>query len=295
MNNIKLITDSTSDIPLQMADSLNIEVLCIPIAINGRGYFERRDFTPEQFYKILLENKEIPVTARINASEYLECFCRYAKEGYQDQICVTINASGSGTNESAHQARQMFIDQYPQLANSSKIHILDSRSYSFGYGYGVIQAAKMAQTGCNADEILAYLQDWIDSVEIYLACYSLDFAKKSGRIHSASAFVGELLGLRPIIHMVDGDNVVLEKVRGDKNVVPSVCRLGNMSIDRSQPEYIVMKGMDNEPANALADSMAELIGCPPKGIYPLGPSVAINSGPKVVAVVLRGKNRRTQK
>lgn len=290
MSNIKLITDSACDIPNELAQELNIEVKCIPISIEGKGYYERLDFTNQEFYDILLNTPEIPTTARINAADYVKSYEQAAQSGVTELVVVTICAAGSGTNESAHLAKNTFAKKQPELSAGMNIHILDSASYSLGYGHAVIEAARMAKDVRPIEDILAYLRDWLCSVEIYLACFNLDFAKKSGRINSTSAFVGELLGLRPIIHMVNGSNDVREKVRGDKNIVPQVATLTCEAI-AEKGEYMVLKGCLDEPADELAAVLTEKLGYPPVGIYNIGASIAINAGPKIVAAIFRGKKR----
>ena len=101
-----------------------------------------------------------------------------------------------------------------------EIHIVDSGTYSLAYGWPTMQAAKMAKSGKSVEEILLWLEDYFSSVEIYLGCYTLEYAKKSGRISAAAAFVGDVLGLRPIIAMIGGGTKVVDKVRGEKNVAP---------------------------------------------------------------------------
>ena len=292
MSKIKLVTDSCCDIPVEISKNLDIEVLCIPIAVDGKSYLERQDFTNQEFYHLLLKSKEIPSTSRINTTEYLECYRRAARQGYEGLINVIISGTGSGTFESAQMAAELFKKEEPELASKMCIQLIDSRSYCMGYGYAVIQAAKMLRQGATFEDTVSYIQEWVDSVEIYLACYTLDFAKKSGRISSTAAFVGELLGLRPVIRMVDGQNQVIEKVRGDKNVVPAVCKQACRSLVKGG-EYLVVKGMFDEPANELARLLTEKLGYPPKGIYSIGPSVATNSGPNIVAVILRGARRHS--
>lgn len=288
MSRIKLITDSTSDIPEGLIGDLDIEILSIPIAVNGKEHFERVDFTSEEFYQILLDSKEIPVTAHINAATYLDAYRRAAGEGADDLINVTINAKGSSTYDAARLAAEMFRKQEPD--SKMNIHVLDSRAYSMAYGHIVLEAAKMARDGAQAADIVTHIHDWLDSAEIYLCCFTLDFAKRSGRISSAAAFVGEMLGLRPIIRMVDGNNDVIRKIRGDKNVIATMCGICCEAMAQGG-EYCVMKGMLDEPADDLAAQMLEQLGYPPTGIYHLGPSVSINAGPKAVGVVVRGKKR----
>ena len=90
--------------------------------------------------------------------------------------------------------------------------------------------------------------------------------------------------------MVDGGNNVLEKVRGDKNVVPRVCALCQKAI-AAGGEYIIVRGMLDEPAEELSALLEEKLGYPPKGVYTIGASVSINAGPRIIAVVVRGQKR----
>ena len=103
--------------------------------------------------------------------------------------------------------------------------MIDSLCYTYTYGYAVVQAAKQAEEGRSYEEILAYLDDYFSRAETYFSVYNLDFAKKSGRISVAAAFVGDMLGLRPIMSIIDGEIKIIEKVRGDKAVVPNWRRL----------------------------------------------------------------------
>lgn len=290
MSHIKIITDTACDIPQGIADQHGIEILCFPITIDGKGYFERKDFSTDEFYQILLESKEIPVTSRINADVFVESYKKAAQEGVKDVIVLTINSLGSGTNESAHLALTMLQQENPGILQRMNVHIIDSKSYSYAYGYAAVHAAEMAEKDADIDEILEFMEDWLAGIDIYLACYNLDFAKKSGRISSAAAFVGELLGLRPVIRMVDGGNKVLQKVRGDKNVVPAVCDLACKAI-RPGGEYIIMKALLDEPAQELAAMMEKRLGYPPVAVYKIGAAIAINAGPRMVAAMVRGPRR----
>lgn len=288
--NIRFLTDSCCDIPKEEAERLGIHIRCIPLAVEGRSYRERQDFTNHEFYEVLLKATSIPTTARINASEFFESYLAATKDGIKDLIVVTLCGTASGTNESAHMAKNMLEADHPDLLAQMNIHIIDSKTFTLGYGYPIMQGAKMAEEGKSAAEIIGYIQNFVNRAEIFLSCYNLDFAKKSGRISSASAFVGELLGLRPIISMTEGVNQVVEKVRGDKNIVLGVVK---HTLARITPgsEYIILKGQLDPPAEQLAALMQEQLGYPPAGIYSVGASIACNTGPKVVAILFLGESR----
>ena len=116
------------------------------------------------------------------------------------------------------------------------------RTYTIAYGCGIVEAAKLAEEGKDAEMVLAFLENWFSSIEIYFSVYSLDFVKKSGRVSVAAAFVGELLGLRPIIRMLDGDPVIIDKVRGDKAILSRLLRAARESVSYTHLDVYKRQG-----------------------------------------------------
>ncbi|HEX3027584.1 MAG TPA: DegV family protein, partial [Clostridia bacterium] len=204
MRKIRILTDSASDIPLKIAERLDIKVLPIPITHDGKSYHERVEFSNEQFYQLLLESRVVPFTSHINANTYLEEYKKAYEQGYTQILNVTINSLGSSMFDSANLAKRMFYEETGVAEDRMRIEVMDSKTYTIAYGLAVIRAAEMADRGIELDDIVAYLSDWFDRLEIMFSVYSLDFVKKSGRVGCAAAFVGELLGLRPVIVFVDG-------------------------------------------------------------------------------------------
>lgn len=290
---IKLMTDSACDIPAELEAKYDIRILPFPVTVGDDGYLERVDFTPAEFYDILLSSPTIPTTSQITTPRFCEEFEAVQKEGYDELIFVSINGGGSNTYNSAVMARDQLYEAHPEWKESFPIHLVDSKTYCMAYGYPVIEAAKKAQKGASSAEILAYLEDWFDSVEIFLAPYTLEFAKKSGRIPCAAAFIGELIGLKPIIWMVDGKTQILEKVRGEKAVIPALLRHAKEAAVPHTP-YIVIKGMLEPQAQELAEKAKKNFGLEAVGVFPAGAAIAINAGPKIVALIVKGKRRHSE-
>jgi len=290
MTKIKFLTDSASDIPDEQLARHGIEMLCIPIAVDGVGYFDRKSFSSEEYLSIVQNAKEIPVTSKISEREYLENFKRLFGEGYTDVITVTISSTGSGTYDSAQLARQNFYEENPAAKETFNIHVLDSRSYSIGYGHPVIEAAKMAEGNKPVAEILTYLEDWFNTVEIYLGVYALEHLKKSGRVNGMGAFVGELLGIRPIMSIIQGVAKVMDKVRGDKNVVPRLLEAFKKNCSNLSAPVFVMQGADKLRAKELAALIQKEIGRAVP-IFTAGAAIVTNTGPRPVAVVFQGHKK----
>lgn len=288
---ILLMTDSASDIPDDLLMETGIVMLPIPISIEGKGYLERVDFTSEEFYERLLAAKEIPSTSQIPPATYQQAFEDAFDQGYTDIILVTITSKGSNMFSSAVMGKRAFFEARPAARDTMRITILDSGSYTAGYGFPLLNAAEMIRAGSTAEETAAYLDDFFSSCEIVFAAYSLEFAKKSGRIPVAAAFVGDVLGLRPIISIIDGTTKVVEKVRGDKNVVTRIADYAfSRAVDPKAPTAVIY-GNNGQYGDDLCRAVAKKFGRAPRLAYNVGASIAINSGPKVVGVVIQGEKR----
>lgn len=291
MKKIKIMTDSASDIPAELEAEYSIRILPFPVTVGDSGYLERVDFSNHEFYDMLTAATKIPTTAQITTLQFYEEFKAIQKEGYQEVIYISINGKASSTHGNALMARTQFFDKYPALAGAFKIHIVDSATYSAAYGYPVVEAAKKALKGSSSTEIISYLEDWFDSVEIYFAPYTLEFVKKSGRVPVAAAFVGELIGLRPIISIIDGETKIEEKVRGDKAIIPTLLKYAKAGIVPKTP-YMLVKGLLEAEAEELFDKSSKELGYPAACNHYVGASISINAGPKVVGIIIKGRNRK---
>lgn len=285
---IKIMTDSACDIPKEQENKLDIKILSFPITVGDVGYIERVDFTNQEFYDILLTTPKVPVTSQITQLQFLDVFNEIYADGYDELIYVSINGLGSNTMNSAIMARDSFIKKNPN--SEFKIHIVDSKTYCIAYGYAVMEAAIKAKKGMSSSEIIAYLEDWFDSVEIYFAPYTLEFVKKSGRVSCAAAFVGELIGLRPIISIIDGVTKIEEKVRGDKSIIPALLKYAKEKAIPQTP-YLVIDSLLKQEGIELFDQANKAFGYEAVGIYEAGAAITINAGPKVVALVIKGERR----
>ena len=174
MQRIKLMTDSASDLPNELAQQLGIEIIPFPIAVDGKGYMEGVDFTPRQFYDIMQNAKEIPTTSQIPTVTYCEHYYSAFEKGYTDVILVGISSSASATFLRAQDAVEMFFENCPQAKGKFNIHILDSKTFSLGYGYPMMQAARLVREGKTVEQILAYLTGWLDRIDLYITAFSVE-------------------------------------------------------------------------------------------------------------------------
>lgn len=285
---IVVLTDSACDLPQDLAEKSSVDIMNFEITVDGKSYVEREDFTFDEYYDILRNCEKVPATAHITMIRFLEQFEAYDKAGVEQVLYVSINAGGSATHDAAIMAEKEFREQNPN--STMKIFILDSRTYSVSYGWYVAEAARKLNNGAEMSDIIQWLEDKFSRVEIILGAYSLRFLKKSGRVNAAAAFAGELLGLRPIISLVDGKSTVRKKVRGDKEVGLALIEYANMHMDDTK-EYMI-GGTDQKNIDELAALCKKKFKAEPMACFKLGAAVSTNTGPEAIAIVYIGKEKR---
>ncbi len=290
MSKIKIMTDSASDISAENEKKYDIHVVSFKVALGDNSYTSRVDFDNEKFYKMMDEYDGIPVTSQITAYEFTEHFKALYQQGYTDVIYVSINSKGSSTYNNAVMAAEQLFEEIPEAKGKFNIINIDGKGYTGGYGYAVVEAAKKAQKGASVSEIESFIRDWVDNCVIFFGMYSLQYAKKSGRIPAAAAFVGEIMGLRPVSRIQHNSITTESKVRGDKALVPKILEL---TVGEQIPKtpYCIVYGSDEAVRDEMVQAMTKKVGYPPADTYRIGSEVAVNAGPKVVGVIFKSQKK----
>lgn len=283
---IKLMTDSVSDIAKARAEELGIYMLCMPITIDGKALREELDFTKDEFYEMIDRAQEYPSTAQVTPFEILEAYEAIEKEGYTDLIYMSIGSGGSGTYNNAVQMREQFYADHPD--SQMKIHLVDGRNYTATYGYAVVEAAKMLARGASVPEITDYMEDWARHAGLYFVPMTLKYVKRSGRVSAAAAFAGELLGLKPFCRICNCQSSVIQKIRGEQNIIPKMVEVVKADIQPHSP-YIVMYGADKKIAEDLGAALTKALGYPPEGYWNIGAAICCNAGPRSFGFVIKRK------
>lgn len=283
---IRISTDSTADIPVPIREELDISVLPLNITTSDREYLDGYDITPEEFYKVLESAEQMPTSSQVTPYRYSDLYEETWKAGYTDLIQTTLNGKGSSTWQSAVQMREMFYEEHPEAKDSFRIHIVDSGTYSMGYGWAVIEAARMAKAGAGVEEIIEFITDWVQHVRVIFAPMNLKWVKKSGRISAAAAFIGEAVGLKPIILFEDGEAKIVTKARGAKKAIAALADMCREEHKEGTP-YMLAGGSDPAAAEQLLAACRDKLGQEPAVQYQLGCIITINAGPDAVGLVYR--------
>lgn len=221
MNKTVIVTDSTSDIPPSLAEAYGIEVVPLTLMFGEESYRDGIDITPEQFYERLPRSQQLPTTSQPSPVEYMNVYQKLLEQ-YPDSPILSFHISSglSGTYQSALLAKSMLEEE------GERITVFDSLSASYGFGLLVVHAARLAAEGKGPEEILASVEQLRRARKLYFLVDTLEYLQKGGRIGKASAVLGTLLNIKPILS-IDQEGIIyaVEKVRGRKKAVARMIEL----------------------------------------------------------------------
>lgn len=288
MGKIRIITDSVSDISYELEKKYDVDIIPFPVVIGDKSYISRVDFDNDGFYALMDQYDEIPKTSQITSFHFEEMYYEYYEKGYSDIVLVLINSEGSATYQNSVMAIDSFFEEHPECEGKITVHTFDGGNYSGGYGHPALVAGQMVKDGASIDEITAYLSDELPCRRIYFGMYTLKYAGKSGRIPSAAAFVGDKLGIKPIMKIWDHEITTASKCRGDKKLLAKVADLAIKDME-SGAEYQIVYGRNVDKLDEMIEKMTEKVGYGPTESYQIGAAVAANAGPDVIGVIFSVK------
>ena len=213
---IRIVTDSTCDLPAEVIDRYGIGVVPLYINIGDRGYLDGVEITREEFYNNLPTYKVQPTTAAPPPEKYRAVYEAQASQGATEILSIHISKALSAVLDTARLAAQEF--------KSIPVTVFDSRQLSLGTGFLVETAARLAQAGHALEEILAALNDQLRRSYVFAALDTLKFLRRSGRLTGVAAGLGSILQLKPIMKMYDGKPDA-ERVRTHRRAMQRVIDL----------------------------------------------------------------------
>jgi DegV family protein with EDD domain len=233
---IRIVTDSTSDIPVKKGEEMGVTVVPLTIRFGEDTYRDGLDLTIPDFYKKLAEAETLPTSSQVNPGEFTALFSKFIEEG-DEIVGLFISSDMSGTYQSAEVARE--------IVDKDRIHLIDSRTTTFGLGLLVHEAVRYRNEGKSAAEIAELLRGLTKRTRLLAVLDTLKYLKMGGRISSTTAFVGGLLGINPVIAIIDGKVESIGKGRGRKTGMNII--LDNVTKDPPDFDHYVCFGHSNTP------------------------------------------------
>jgi DegV family protein with EDD domain len=271
---VRIVTDSTSDLPKDLAQSLGVEIVPLKVLFGEETLRDGIDIDETTFYRRLVEAKTSPTTSQPSPAEFEEVYRRLGAEG--DPICtITISSKLSGTYSSALTAKDA-------VAPAVQVAVVDSLLVSMALGLVVVRTARAAQAGASLDECVAIATETSRKTEILFLVDTLEYLRRGGRIGAARAFLGSLLNIKPILGLKEGEVVPVERARTRQKGIERLFEWVATKPDVNGICVLASPPLDD--AHALADRLAEKFRGVPLYRGVLGPVVGSHVGPGLVGV-----------
>lgn len=269
MEKIKIITDSTVDIPIDLLTKNDVDILPLLINFGEESYLDGVEIDLRTMLKRIEQEDALPTTAQVTPNRFYECYKRYLEEGYKI-ISIHLSSDMSGTYNSACIAKDMFDTQ--------DIIVIDSENVTSGLGILVLKAIALKEKGMSIKEIEHELMLAIPHIKSALSFESLDNLVRGGRLSRTAGVIGSVLGIRLLLEVKQGKMSVMDKVRGSKKATKEIIRTFE-SLKRKTGEPVVLLHIENkdiyEPLKEyLNENDIEYIDAE------VGCTVGIHSGPK---------------
>lgn len=251
---IKIIADSTCDLSEEIIKKYNIDIAPLNIIINGTSYKDRIDISPDEFYEMLPKLENLPTTSMPSPEEYLKIIDKAIEEGYTEILCINMSSGTSGSYQSAVLAKELFFEKNPE--STIKLYIVDSLSMSHGSGWLIMKTAMLLKQGYSFQSLIDFNEEYKTRVKHFLCVDDLNNLIKSGRLTNASAFIGKLLRVKPIMSMKKGKGAIVAKERGRNRVVKFYVDEFTRRIDPQVTNFIIVGySSDINMANTLIEKI----------------------------------------
>ncbi|CUO09453.1 DegV family protein [Clostridium sp. NSJ-49] len=236
MQKIKIITDSTLDIPVDLIKKNDIEVMPLLINFGEDSYLDGVDITPTEMIERINRENVLPTTAQITPTRFEETFKKYLDQGYKI-VTLVLSSEMSGTYQSACIAKDML--------ETEDIVVIDSKNVTSGLGLLVLKACRLRDNGASIKEIEEEILKTRDKVKCTLNFESLDNLVRGGRLPKVAGAIGTALGLRLILEIKDGKMAVKDKVRGSKKAFKKlISDFESADVDFKEP--VILTDLLNE-------------------------------------------------
>lgn len=290
MNNYILLTDSSCDLPAGMAEELGIGVLPLAVNLNGkdfRNYLDEREISHTEFYAAL-RNGGSASTSAVNPGEFVEFMTPYLKEG-RDILYLAFDSALSSTYQNGAIAAKELQDKFPER----KIYVVDTLCASMGQGLIVYLTAKKVLEGASIEEARDFARKTAPRVVHWFTVDDLYFLKRGGRVSVATAAVGTLLNIKPVLHVDDEGRLInMSKARGRKPAIRAIYdKCAQTGDDIAHQHVFISHGDCPEDAEYLRDLIVENLRPLDVTISPIGPVIGAHSGPNTLAVFFLGDVR----
>lgn len=274
---VRIVTDSTADLTPDEAAALGVTIVPLTVFFGDEAFLDSIELDSASFYEKLQKTKDLPRTSQPAPASFQEAYTRLIEEGADGILSVHLSSKLSGTYQSACTAR----DAMPEDLRTIPLEVVDSLSVSGGMALSIRKAATEAKQGLSLEEIKDHLVERLSRTHILAVLDTLEYVKRGGRIGAARALLGNMLSIKPIITLKNGEVVPVEQPRTRSK---AYARVTQLTSELMPLEELVIAESGDDVGTQLAEAL--------KTIYPgrierynLGAVLGTHTGPGTVAVV----------
>lgn len=278
MSKIRIVTDSTADLPRELIEKYNIVVVPLKVMFGQEIYRDGVDLTSHQFFQKLRASSTLPTTSQPSPQEFLEAYQPLVEER-ASIISIHISSSLSGTIQSAKLAKSML--------GYEDLEIIDSRLVSLALGLVVLVAAQKAAEGFSKEEVREAARQAMNNIQAYFLVDTLEYLQRGGRIGKAQAFLGTLLNVKPICTLKEGIIYPYEKVRGKLKAMERLVEIIAEKFPPGSPLWCALAhGDDFEGVEQLKERLTKRFTIKQLIIGEIGSVVGTHAGPGLLGIIV---------
>lgn len=290
MADYRIFTDSTTDLPADLADELELTVLPLSFTIDGKtykNYLDGREMSARDFYNHIRAGA-MPTTSQVNPDGFIEAFSPTLKAG-EDILYLAFSSGLSGTCQSARIAAEQLKDEFPER----RVVVVDTLCASMGEGLLAYHCAKKKQAGATLDEVV----DWAEANKLHLChwftVYDLHHLKRGGRVSATAAVLGTMLNIKPVLHVDNAGHLIpVSKVRGRRQSIDALInKMAELAISPEEQVVFISHADCLEEAKDLGKRVREKLHVKDVVISDIGPVIGAHAGCGTIALFFLGKER----
>ncbi|HEV2427987.1 MAG TPA: DegV family protein [Acidimicrobiales bacterium] len=270
---VAVITDSACDLPVQIAQSLGVDVVSLTIRFGDEEFVDRVDLTPAQFWAKCKASKALPETAAPSPGAFQAAYQRARDAGHDSAIVLTLSAALSAT----HQSATLAAFSVPGLT----VRVVDTQAVTMAQGIMVMDVAERAAGGASLDDLVGFAEALRDKVGVCAMLGTLDHLVKGGRVGGARALLGQVLSIKPLLELKDG--VVAEAGRA-RTTARALATIVERARAHAPLARLALVHGDSPEVSALATAVAGVATATPLVISDIGPVVGTHAGPGIIGL-----------
>ena len=287
MNKYVIVTDSSSDLTRDIINDPEVIYLQLDVLMDGEPSRANCDVDIKDFYA-KLRSKKNATTSAVNIDKFIETFEKYLADGY-DVLYLGFSSGLSGTFNAGFVAAKELAEKYPER----KVFAVDTLAASLGEGLLVYHAVNMKNGGADIESVRDYVEENKLKLCHWFTVDDLFFLKRGGRINAATAIVGSMLSIKPVLHVDNkGRLISVSKTRGRRAALDALFdKMKETAIEPEKQVVFISHGDSEEDAKYLADRIKTELGSPEVVISYVGPVIGAHSGPGTIALFFLATER----